>query len=56
LEQVGSAAARFLAREGHAVVVLEQFELDHDRGSSYGTSRIIRKTYTAWWTGLESPG
>lgn len=43
---VGSAAARFLAREGHAVTVLEQFELDHDRGSSYGTSRIIRKTYT----------
>jgi monomeric sarcosine oxidase len=43
---VGSAAARFLAREGHAVTVLEQFTPDHDRGSSYGTSRIIRKTYT----------
>ncbi|QRO01585.1 N-methyl-L-tryptophan oxidase [Archangium violaceum] len=43
---VGSAAARFLAREGHEVTVLEQFETDHDRGSSYGTSRIIRKTYT----------
>lgn len=43
---VGSAAARFLAREGHEVSVLEQFEPDHDRGSSYGTSRIIRKTYT----------
>ncbi|HYO52472.1 N-methyl-L-tryptophan oxidase [Archangium sp.] len=42
---VGSATARFLAREGHEVTVLEQFELDHDRGSSYGTSRIIRKTY-----------
>ncbi len=42
---VGSAAARFLAREGHEVTVLEQFELDHDRGSSYGASRIIRKTY-----------
>lgn len=43
---VGSAAARFLAKEGHDVTVLEQFEPDHDRGSSYGTSRIIRKTYT----------
>lgn len=43
---VGSAAARFLAGEGHAVTVLEQFAPDHDRGSSYGTSRIIRKTYT----------
>jgi glycine/D-amino acid oxidase-like deaminating enzyme len=43
---VGSAAARFLAREGHAVTVVEQFEPDHDRGSSYGSSRIIRKTYT----------
>ncbi|HEX8703823.1 MAG TPA: N-methyl-L-tryptophan oxidase [Myxococcaceae bacterium] len=50
---VGSAAARFLAKEGHAVTVLEQFEPDHDRGSSYGTSRIIRKTYTdGFYTGL----
>src|SRR3712207_4412135 len=50
---VGSAAARFLAKEGHTVTVLEQFEPDHDRGSSYGTSRIIRKTYTdGFYTGL----
>jgi monomeric sarcosine oxidase len=42
---VGSAAARFLAREGHEVHLLEQFNIDHDRGSSYGESRIIRKTY-----------
>jgi sarcosine oxidase len=42
---VGSAAARFLAREGHAVTVVEQFSPDHDQGSSYGSSRIIRKTY-----------
>lgn len=42
---VGSAAARFLAREGHVVTVLEQFHLDHDLGSSYGSSRIIRRVY-----------
>jgi sarcosine oxidase len=50
---VGSATARFLAREGHDVTVVEQFEPDHDRGSSYGSSRIIRKTYTdGFYTGL----
>jgi monomeric sarcosine oxidase len=42
---VGSAAARFLAAEGHQVTVLEQFPIDHDRGSSYDQSRIIRRVY-----------
>src|SRR5919199_2672148 len=42
---VGTAAARFLAAAGHEVVGLEQFRLDHDRGSSYGASRVIRKVY-----------
>jgi monomeric sarcosine oxidase len=42
---VGSAAARFLAKAGHEVTVLEQFEVDHDRGSSYGQSRVIRRVY-----------
>lgn len=42
---VGSAAARFLARDGHEVTVLEQFAVDHDRGSSYGQSRVIRRVY-----------
>jgi sarcosine oxidase len=42
---VGTAACRFLAAEGHQVVGFEQFRLDHDRGSSYGASRIIRKVY-----------
>ncbi|MBM3457068.1 MAG: N-methyl-L-tryptophan oxidase [Armatimonadetes bacterium] len=42
---VGSAAARFLAGSGHRVVGFEQYALDHDRGSSYGGSRIIRKVY-----------
>jgi monomeric sarcosine oxidase len=42
---VGTAAARFLAAAGHSVVGFEQFRLDHDRGSSYGGSRIIRRVY-----------
>ncbi len=42
---VGSAAARFLASAGHAVTVFERFALDHDKGSSWGGSRIIRRTY-----------
>lgn len=41
----GTAAARFLAKAGHTVTVFEQFELGHDRGSSHGTSRIIRRVY-----------
>jgi glycine/D-amino acid oxidase-like deaminating enzyme len=41
----GCAAARFLAKSGHEVDVYEQFTLGHDRGSSHGTSRIIRRTY-----------
>jgi sarcosine oxidase len=42
---VGCAAARFLAADGHTVVGFEQYTLDHDRGSSYGGSRIIRRVY-----------
>lgn len=42
---VGSAAAYWLARDGHRVVGLEQFRLDHDRGESYGGSRVIRRVY-----------
>jgi len=45
LGAVGTAAARFLARAGHEVVGYEQFHLDHDRGSSFGGSRIIRRVY-----------
>lgn len=41
----GSACARHLARAGHDVLMLEQFTLDHDLGSSFGQSRIIRRTY-----------
>jgi sarcosine oxidase len=41
----GLAAAAALGRGGHAVEVHEQFELDHDRGSSHGRSRIFRLSY-----------
>lgn len=41
----GSAALRFLARAGHEAVGFEQFGIGHDRGSSHGHSRIIRRTY-----------
>lgn len=42
---VGSAAAYHLARAGYRVLALEQFDLDHRMGSSYGESRIIRYAY-----------
>jgi sarcosine oxidase len=42
---MGLAAAYALARAGRDVVLLEQFELGHDLGSSHGGSRIIRLSY-----------
>lgn len=42
---VGAMAAWRLAQEGHEVVALEQFRVDHDLGSSYGDSRIVRRVY-----------
>src|SRR5258708_16212480 len=42
---MGSAAAYHLAKDGKRVLALEQFELDHRLGSSYGESRIIRYAY-----------
>ena len=42
---VGSAAAYYLAKSGQRVLLLEQFELNHRNGSSYGHSRVIRYTY-----------
>jgi sarcosine oxidase len=42
---MGLAAARALARAGHAVVVYEQFARGHARGSSHGRSRIFRLAY-----------
>jgi sarcosine oxidase len=42
---MGLATARALARSGHDVVVYEQFERGHVRGSSHGRSRIFRLAY-----------
>ncbi|MCS6919443.1 MAG: N-methyl-L-tryptophan oxidase [Fimbriimonadales bacterium] len=45
LGAVGSAALRFLAKQGCEAVGYEQFTLGHTRGSSHGESRIYRLTY-----------
>lgn len=45
LGAMGSATAFELARRGRRVLGLEQFTLGHDRGSSHGQTRIIRKAY-----------
>src|SRR5581483_1079199 len=42
---MGSAAAYHLARDGQRVLVLEQFKIAHNRGSSHGESRIFRYAY-----------
>lgn len=42
---MGSAATYHLAKMGQRVLLLEQFELDHQKGSSYGFSRVIRYAY-----------
>ncbi|MDF2969733.1 MAG: N-methyltryptophan oxidase [Microvirga sp.] len=45
LGAMGSAALFNLARQGHRVIGIEQFEPGHDKGSSHGESRIIRLSY-----------
>lgn len=42
---MGSAAAQHLAARGQRVLGLEQFAIGHKRGSSHGSSRIIRLAY-----------
>ncbi|MER5183899.1 N-methyl-L-tryptophan oxidase [Streptomyces sp. NPDC002896] len=41
----GSAALHHLARQGIPAIGLEQFTLGHDRGSSHGATRMIRRAY-----------
>src|SRR3954470_11970577 len=42
---MGSAACFHLARLGASVLGLEQFGIAHDRGSSHGETRIVRRAY-----------
>lgn len=42
---VGSATAYHAAKRGLRTLLLEQYEIDHGRGSSHGNSRIIRYAY-----------
>src|SRR5215470_16483887 len=42
---MGSAAAYHLSKRGEPVVLIEQFALGHDRGSSHGAARITRHSY-----------
>src|SRR5580692_11030417 len=42
---MGSAAAYHFAKRGEPVVLIEQFTLGHDRGSSHGAARITRHSY-----------
>ena len=42
---MGSATAYHLARGGKSVLLLEQFEVGHENGSSHGNSRIFRLSY-----------
>jgi sarcosine oxidase len=42
---MGSAAAYHAAKQGARVLLLERYDLDHQMGSSYGQSRIIRYAY-----------
>jgi sarcosine oxidase len=42
---MGSATAYALARDGHDVLLVEQFRIGHEHGSSHGRSRIVRLAY-----------
>lgn len=42
---MGSAAAYYAAKANQRVLLLEQFEIDHRWGSSWGQGRIIRYSY-----------
>lgn len=50
---MGCAAARAIARDGHDVVLYEQFEVGNDRGSSHGRTRVVRLAYPdPYWVRL----
>src|SRR5579875_2794151 len=41
----GAGAAWSLSRRGRSVLLLEQFDPGHVRGSSHGSARIVRRVY-----------
>ncbi len=43
---IGCSATYYLTKQGKDVLLLEQFPLPHNRGSSHGQTRAIRKSYT----------
>lgn len=43
---MGSATAYQVAKRGHSVLLIEQFDFLHKRGSSHGETRTIRVTYS----------
>jgi glycine/D-amino acid oxidase-like deaminating enzyme len=50
---MGCATAWALRERGAEVTMYEQFELDHDRGSSHGRTRIFRVAYPdPYWIGF----
>ncbi|HWL95617.1 MAG TPA: N-methyl-L-tryptophan oxidase [Phycisphaerae bacterium] len=42
---MGTAAAYHLSQRGQRVLLLEQYQIGHEQGSSHGKSRVIRKAY-----------
>jgi sarcosine oxidase len=42
---MGAATCYQLAKQGHRVLGLEQYQIGHSRGSSHGETRVIRKAY-----------
>ncbi|WP_234389063.1 FAD-dependent oxidoreductase [Streptomyces sp. AS58] len=42
---MGSATAWAASRRGLSVTLVEQFAADHNRGSSHGSARIVRRSY-----------
>jgi monomeric sarcosine oxidase len=42
---MGAASAWTLVRRGRSVLLVEQFEAGHRRGSSHGSARIVRRAY-----------
>lgn len=54
---MGASTALALSNRGHQVDLYEQFEPGHDRGSSHGRSRIVRRAYPdAFYTAIMQDG